>query len=146
MEHCPIRDGKSAGVGVLCQGRGTFIHCDIHSSAKAGVKVSGTADPRVEHWLHCTIHNGKSAGVSVLGQGRGSFTHCDIHRNDKAGANVTGTADSRVELCTIHDGKTVGVTVQCHEVMNRAVAPSPTSTATTYPQQHSGWCRSARHC
>ena len=43
VERCTIHVGKSSGMRVWDQGRGTFTECDIHSNAKHGVYVEDTA-------------------------------------------------------------------------------------------------------
>ena len=103
-----IHDGKSVGVFIYDESRGTYEDNDVSGNALAGFEVKVGADPVVRG---NRIHDGKQSGVVVHDEGRGTYEDNDVSGNALAGFAVQTGADPVVRGNRIHDGKQSGVVV-----------------------------------
>lgn len=103
-----IHDGKSAGIFVYEQGRGTFEDNEVTGNAFAGIAVSEGADPVVRRNL---IHDGKEGGIFVYEQGRGTFEDNEVTGNARAGIAVKEGADPVVRRNQISQNADEGIWV-----------------------------------
>ena len=108
IQRCKIHDGKSAGVLVYENGRGTLEDCDIFGNAFSGLQIREGGDPVIRR---CKIHDGKSAGVLVYENGRGTLEDCDIFGNAFSGVQIREGSTPVIRRCKIHDSKEAGVLV-----------------------------------
>ena len=75
-----IHDGKSAGIFVYENGRGTFEDNDVFGNANVGVEVKNEADPVLRR---NRIHNGNLRGIHVWDNGRGTYEDNDLRGNQR---------------------------------------------------------------
>jgi len=106
--HCTIRDGKSAGILVLDDGRGVVEECEIFGHALAGVEIRQRGNPTLRR---CRIRDGQQVGVLVHDDGQGALEECEIVANTLAGVEIRQRGNPVVRGCTIRDGKDPGVLV-----------------------------------
>ncbi len=106
--RCTIRDGKSAGILVLDDGRGVVEECEIFGHALAGVEIRQRGSPTLRR---CRIRDGQQVGVLVHDYGQGALEECEIVANTLAGVEIRERGNPVVRGCTIRDGKDPGVLV-----------------------------------
>jgi F-box protein 11 len=80
-----IHDGKSAGVYVYEDGRGTLEDNEIFGNAYAGVEIRTGGDPTLRR---NRIHDGKQGGVYVNEDGRGTLEDNEIIGNAFRGVTI----------------------------------------------------------
>jgi parallel beta-helix repeat protein len=94
-----IHDGKSSGVFVYDDGRGTLEDNDIGGNALAGVTIKTGGDPTLRR---NQIHDGKSTGVFVYDEGRGTLEDNDITGNALTGVEIRTGGDPTMRLNKIN--------------------------------------------
>ena len=78
VRECTFADGKTNGIYVLENGRGTFEGCTVTGNAYPGIVVQQGGDPVVRE---CTIARNRNHGVAVWATGRGTVTGCTLSGN-----------------------------------------------------------------
>jgi hypothetical protein len=108
LRRCTIHDGKSVGVAVSGNARGTLEDCTITSNHGPGVQIQQGANPTL---FRCQIHDGRASGVHVHRNGKGTLKECEIHANASANMIIEEGGNPTVRRCRIHDGQQAGVLV-----------------------------------
>ena len=101
-----IHDGKSAGVLIHENGKGTLEDNDIFANALSGVAITTGSDPVLRR---NRIHDGKKGGVLIHENSKGTLEDNDIFANALAGVAITTGSDPVLRRNRIHDGKKAGV-------------------------------------
>jgi parallel beta-helix repeat protein len=102
IRRCQIHNGKSGGVLISENSRGTVEDCEIFKNAGAGVEIERGGNPVIRR---CKIHDGKAQGVLVTENSSGTVEDCDIFKNSGAGVEIKESSNPIIRRCKIHDGK-----------------------------------------
>ena len=85
-----IHDGKSAGVLVYDNGKGTLEDNEIFANKFAGVAISEGGNPTLRR---NRIRDGKESGIFIYSNGQGLLEDNEIFANAKAGVSICGDGD-----------------------------------------------------
>jgi len=109
LTGCEIHDGKSMGVWITDQGRGSIVDCKLYSNEGPGIKVQ-QGSVEVER---TSIHKGKYIGVSISDKGVGRLKNCQIIGEAGVGVRVSGQgSEATMRECTLKGQHGVGVVVE----------------------------------
>ena len=101
--------GAKCGVVLVSRGRVLIDPCDLKSSNRAVVYISGMdSDPLVSD---CQIRDGQDAGVDVYEQGQGTIERCVFSGNARAGVEISEGGNPTVRDCEIRRNGYEGVWV-----------------------------------
>ena len=103
-----IHDGKTSGVFVYENGKGTIEDNDIFENVLSGVEISKEGNPVVRK---NRIRDGKSSGVFINENGKGTIEDNEIYGNTNSGVTIREGGNPIVRRNRIHDGKQSGVLV-----------------------------------
>ncbi len=103
-----IHDGKSSGVFVYENGKGTLEENEIFGNSQPGVAIITGGNPTLRR---NKIHDGKNTGVFVYKNGKGTLEENEIFRNSQPGVDIATGGNPTLCRNKIHDGKNAGVFV-----------------------------------
>lgn len=104
-----IHDGKSAGVLVYDNGKGTLEDNEIFANKFAGVAISEGGNPTLRR---NRIRDGKESGIFIYSNGQGLLEDNEIFANAKAGVSICGDGDPTLRRNRITQNGYAGIGVR----------------------------------